>query len=274
MSAAASPPPVEDPVGDRVADGPPAPDRRLLLLGSLASALVVLLLSTFIASHLTRTTETRSTTHPGAFDRVAVTVSGDATVRGTDAEAVEAEWSLSWSLFRPEVSARRDGDTLRLSLSCPGLPGQDCDASVALRVPATAAVDITAPGTIDVAGITGGVRASGQAGPIRLADVAGPLELRGRDGTITGDRLGGGPAEVRTRDGAIALRFAEPPDALAVDTRDGSVELALPEVAQGYAVETTGRGGEAEVSFPSSPDSGRSVRVGTRDGAVAVGLTG
>ncbi|MFB4195438.1 DUF4097 family beta strand repeat-containing protein [Streptomyces carpaticus] len=249
---------------------PPVPDRRLLITGGLSAACVVLFLSLFIASHLTRTSDQRETVHPGDFDRVEVSASGPVTVRAEPgAESVRARWELSWSLFEPRVVQEEDGGTLRLSVSCPGLPGRSCGSSVTLVVPRQAAVRVSASGAVQVNGVAGGVEVAGEDGAVDVSDSPGPVWISTRDGSVTGTALTGA-TDVSTRNGDVALRFGEAPPEVRAATRDGAVDLVLPEPPEGYALHIDRREGAADVGLASRADSERTVTVSTRDGTVRV----
>ncbi|MEV8115876.1 hypothetical protein AB0O69_13410 [Streptomyces xiamenensis] len=247
-----------------------APDRRLLITGGLAAACVVLFLSVFIASHLTRTSGQQETVHTGEFERIEISAGNAVTVRADPAaDAVRARWELSWSLLEPRVIEEADGDTLRLSVRCAGLPGRGCDSSVTLTVPRTAAVRVSAGGAVRVTGVAGGVEVAGGEGAVEVFDSAGPLVLHTREGAVTGTGLAG-PAQVSTRNGDVSLGFDAAPPEVRVSSRDGSVDLALPEPPEGYALDVAQRGGAADIALASRPDSPRTVSVTTRDGTVRV----
>ncbi|MGW7290863.1 hypothetical protein ACWGIB_00555 [Streptomyces xiamenensis] len=250
--------------------GRPAPDRRLLITGGLAAACVVLFLSVFIASHLTRTSGQQETVHTGEFERIEISAGNAVTVRADPAaDAVRARWELSWSLFEPRVIEEADGDTLRLSVRCAGLPGRGCGSSVTLTVPQAAAVRVSAGGAVRVSGVAGGVEVAGGEGAVEVFDSAGPVVLHTREGAVTGTGLAG-PAQVSTRNGDVSLSFAAAPPEARVSSRDGSVDLALPEPPEGYALDIAQRGGAADIALASRPDSPRTVSVTTRDGTVRV----
>jgi hypothetical protein len=245
-------------------------DRRLLLVGGVATVCVVALLATVAASVLGWSTDRQVTVDRGAFSRVEVTVGGAATVRGTAEPAVRADWSLSWSLRRPHVRRTLHGGTLRLWVTCPGSPGRRCTSDVVLSVPATAGVVVDASGRIDVRGIRGGVDVSSLGGPLEVADVSGPLRLWTRDGSANARDLSASTVVASDQNGSLRLDFAMPPTRVDVETRDGHATVALPDVPGGYALDIDQRDGSSVVDVPTNPRSARSVRIGTRDGEITV----
>lgn len=255
-------------------NGARATRHRALLLSSTALTLsFVLLLSLFIASHLTRSSHRHHATYSGDFTRIEVTVNGAATVAGSARSSVRAEWDLSWSLSRPRVEARAEGGALRLSVSCPGMPGRGCSSSTVLSVPAHARVQVSADEGVRVRGVRGGLSARTRGGDVALDDVRGHVEARTREGRIEATGLSGRTVEAASRDGSVRLAFARPPRTVDVATRDGHASLALPRVAGGYAVRTGGGTAAARVTAPTNPGSARSVTVRSRDTQIRVATT-
>jgi hypothetical protein len=248
-------------------------DRAVFFAGAVLTVFVILYTSLFIASHLTRSSENRRAIYPGDFTRIEVSVSGTATVTGTSASSVHADWDLSWSLFRPHVEKEIDGSTLRLSVSCSSVPGRDCASSVVLSVPSRAAVSVSAAGGVQATDVQGGLKARTRDGQVHLRDVKGAVDLGTRGGSINAEGLAGGELQATSRDGSMKLVFSGPPRSVAVATRDGRASLALPPVTDGYALKINRRGGSEHVAIASNPQSSRTITLRSRDGDLSIQQT-
>jgi hypothetical protein len=240
-------------------------NRALVAVGTALTAFIVLFLSTFIASHLTRSSASRSVSYSGDFTRVDVSVSGTAIVAGSSDSSVRADWDLSWSLFRPHIKKTVDGQVLRLSVSCPSLPGRDCSSSVTLSVPANAAVSVSAAGGVQAQGVHGGLKAQTRDGRIDLTDLEGPVDLQTRGGTVKARKLTSAEVRAESRDGPMTFELSAPPRTVHISTRDGRTSLALPRVDGGYALRIGRHGGSEHVTIPSNPESSRAVTIRSHD---------
>lgn len=245
-------------------------DRLVRAAGTALTAVTVLLLTVFVASHLTRSSDRQALTYDGEFTTVEVSVTGTALVTATAASSVRAEWDLSWSLFRPQVEESTDGDTLRLSVSCNDGPGRDCSSAVALYVPARVAVVVNAPDGVWANGVRGGVRAVSEDGPVTVKDVAGPVHLETRDGSVSASELASREVRADTRDGAVSLSLTAPPQSVRVGTRDARTDLVLPSARGGYALDIDRQDGSQHVDVPVNPRSERQVTIRSRNADVRV----
>ena len=116
--------------------------------------------------------------------------------------------SYTWSLGKPTVSNRLDGDVLSISSSCPFTVGLGCSGHVRLVVPK----DLE-------------VRMHSSDGSVTLRDLDGPVDVSTSDGSIYASNLTGRLAcEPATADRRHrpALRPRS-----TLSTSDGSVRLAF-----------------------------------------------
>jgi hypothetical protein len=255
----------------------PGPGRLPLRILAVGLALTLVVYGAFVlASLLARETRTSSAT----FDGVAVVELDTGfesvdVVADRDATRVDLTRRWTWSIKAPSVSARKVGDRLVVSSSCPWTPGLPCTGRVTLTVPQDVAVRGGASdGHLTVAGVTGPVDLSTADGGLELRDVTGRLRLSSKDGSIDGVGISSTDVVADTADGHVRLDFAVAPQTVRAETSDGSVEVLVPDDGTAYRVAVDVSDGSQQVRVPTDPKGTRRISVHTSDGSVTVGTTG
>jgi hypothetical protein len=224
------------------------------------------------ASLLARVTDHRSATYEGVraldvdlgFESVEI-------VAGTNTTSVSMTRSYSWSLGKPSVSNRLDGDVLSISSSCTFAVGLGCSGHVRLVVPKDLTVQVhNSDGSITLRDLTGPIDVSTSDGSIHASNLTGSVRLHSADGSMTATEVRSDDVDVSTSDGSIRLNFEVAPSSVTANTSDGSVEVVVPDDGAAYNVTTTTGDGSKDVSVPTDPNAARSIKVRTSDGSIKV----
>ena len=259
----------------------------------VVSLLLVAWGALWLVSLLARDSLHRSATYDGV--RVVELNLGfeSVTVTGDDAATqVTVDRTARWSMSKPDLSSRLEGDHLLMRSSCHWSVGVGCSGDVRLVVPADTVVRVdagdghvsvrdltrrvevtTADGSVEVAGITGGAVLHTGDGRIAADDVTGPVQLRTGDGSIDATALRSSRVDATTSDGSVRLQFATAPRTVGATTGDGSVEVAIPRDGQPWRVEATTGDGSRTVDVATDPAADRTITLHTGDGSVRVQYT-
>ena len=232
----------------------PGPRTAVQVLAVLLSLLLVGWCALTVASLLARGSGQAHGTFTGirtlALDTGFESVDVAGSAAGT---TVTMQRSYHWSLGRPTVRARQDGDVLRISSSCPFQVGIGCTGTVRLVVPA---------------GVQ--VRADTRDGHLTLRDLTGRLALTTRDGSVDARGLRSTSVSAQSSDGDVRLSFATAPSAVTGRSRDGSLVVLVPPDGTAYDVSTAVRDGSRKVSVPTDPQSAHRITLTASDGSVVV----
>jgi hypothetical protein len=225
-----------------------------------------------LASLLARATEHRNATYQGvraldvdlSFESVEIVGSANAT-------SVSMTRSYTWSLGKPSISNRLDGDVLSIGSSCPFSVGLGCSGHVRLVVPTDLEVQVhSGDGSMTLRDLDGPVDLSTSDGSINASNLTGRVKLHSGDGSMTATGLRSDEVEATTSDGSVHLSFAVAPSSVTADSGDGSIEVVVPSDGTSYNVTgTTGDGGR-DVSVPLDASSARHMRLSTGDGSLRV----
>jgi Putative adhesin len=260
------------------APGPagPRPDaglRTSLRILAVGLSLLAVGWSAFtVASLMARATDHRSATYDGVralgidlgFESVEIVGTADAT-------SVTMTRSYTWSLAKPSISNRLDGDLLSIGSSCPFSVGLGCSGHVRLVVPKDLEVQVhNSDGSLTLRDLDGPVDLSTSDGRINASNLTGRVKLHSDDGSLTATGLRSDEVEATTSDGSVRLSFAVAPSSVTVDTSDGSVEVVVPSDGTAYNVTATTGDGHKDVSVPTDPNSGRRMKLNTGDGSIRV----
>ena len=244
----------------------------LRVLGVALSVLLVVWGALSLASLLARVTETRSATFSGVasleldlgFESVEI-------VGSTSVTSVAMDRSYTWSMVKPSIGARQDGDRLVLTSSCPFTPGVPCSGRVRLLVPAELRVQgDTGDGHLTLRDLTGPVTVATGDGGVDVSEIGGLLSVTTRDGSVDATELRSTDLTVTSQDGDVRLAFSTPPTSVRTDSQDGSVDVTVPKDGTSYDVVTDTRDGSRQVSLPTDPSSARRIVVRTQDGGIRV----
>jgi hypothetical protein len=225
-----------------------------------------------LASLLARATELRSATYHGvraldvdlAFESVEIVGSADAT-------SVSMTRSYTWSLGKPSISNRLDGNLLSIASSCPFSVGLGCSGHLRLVVPRDLEVQVhNSGGSMTLRDLDGPVDLSTSDGSINASNLTGRAKLHSADGSMTASGLRSGAVEATTSDGSMRLSFAVAPSSVTADSGDGSIEVVVPADGTAYDVTGTTADGSRDVSVPTDSNSARHMQLSTGDGSLKV----
>jgi hypothetical protein len=225
-----------------------------------------------VASLLARVTEHRSATYDGVraldvdlgFESVEV-------VGVADATSVSMTRSYTWSLGKPSISNRQDGDLLSIRSSCPFSVGLGCTGHVRLVVPKTLEVQVHgSDGSLTLRNLSGPVDLSTSDGSINTSNLTGAMKLHTSDGSLVATGIRSKEVEATTSDGSVRLSFVVAPSSVTAHTSDGSIEVIVPDDGTAYNVEATTSDGSRTISVPTDQGSARGMKLSTSDGSIRV----
>lgn len=278
LPAPPSPPPRAPSVGDAPRGGRPTGRvAAIALLGLLTVALVAW--GAFGLVELVSRSRTTEGFELAAPDRLEVDTDGPVTVtaRADGGTTVLVARRVTRGLQRPDLAvatttAATGGSTLRLTGSCPAFFGLWCEVAYDVAVPPSTVVVVHADrGGVRVTGITGRVEASSSAGGVRLTDVTGDVDASSSAGSVTATGLRGATVGARSSAGSVRLRFATPPEAVAVRSSAGAVEVVVPRDGTAYKVDASASAGSVDTSqVATDPASSRTITARSSAGSVTV----
>ena len=225
-----------------------------------------------LASLLARATEHRNATYHGvraldvdlSFESVEIVGSANAT-------SVSMTRSYTWSLGKPSISNRLDGDVLSIGSSCPFSVGLGCSGHVRLVVPTDLEVRVhDSDGSMTLRDLDGPVDLSTSDGSINASNLTGRVRLHSGDGSMAVTGLRSDEVEVTASDGSVRLSFAVAPSSVTADSGDGSIEVVVPSDGTSYNVTGTTGDGSRDVTVPLDSNSARHMRLSTGDGSLRV----
>ena len=225
-----------------------------------------------VASLLARATEHRSATYHGvraldvdlSFESVEIVGSANAT-------SVSMTRSYTWSLGKPSISNRVDGDLLSIGSSCPFSVGLGCSGHVRLVVPRDVEVRLhNSDGSVAMRDLDGPVDVATSDGSINASNLTGQLRLRTSDGSVVMTDLRSDRVDAATSDGSLHLSFVVDPSSVTARTSDGSIEVVVPADGNAYNVTASTSDGRREITVPTDSSSVRRMQLSTSDGAIRV----
>jgi hypothetical protein len=221
---------------------------------------------------LARVTEHRSATYDGVhaldldlgFESVQI-------IGAADATSVSMTRSYSWSMGKPTIGNRLDGDLLSVTSSCPFTVGIGCTGHIRLVVPKDVEVRMQgSDGSVTLRDLDGSVDVSTSDGSLVASNLTGRVTLRTSDGAVDATGLRSGEVDASTSDGSVRLAFDVPPSAVTAHTSDGSIEVVVPADGTAYAVDATTSDGGKDVAVPTDSSSARRLQLTTSDGSIRV----
>lgn len=219
-----------------------------------------------------RHTDTATRTYPAGELLQLTGHSGDVTIVAQERDDVRVDSRSKWSLARPDVELRREGDRLVIDGDC-GFwddigPG-GCSTSFEIYVPRDTRIDATtASGDMRVTGARADTRLKTSSGDVRADDVAAPLSLQSSSGDIDVVGFGGREAFTRTSSGDVTVRAEVVPERIEARTSSGDVTVAVPDAI--YDVEANTSSGDEQVHVRQDPDARRVIDARTSSGDVEV----
>ncbi|MBB2908871.1 hypothetical protein FHS43_000117 [Streptosporangium becharense] len=245
-----------------------------IIAGTMLTALSVSFVTASIwvdATKPPRMEETSSSSKPFTAPKIVVDVTGHLDVHivaGADG-LLRTEQSLVWygdrPRYRPSVTERWEGQTLRLDATCPHVNEHVCETTYTLALPADTHVEVTGrSGIVSVRDVRGDVRLTTTTGGILVNDTRGTLWVRSQKGGVWGNGLRSVKADVETGMGDISLDFAEAPsDVKSVVRTAGDVEVRVPE-SEKYNIQAKAR--FTTVGVPSDPAAEHRITALTGEG--------
>jgi hypothetical protein len=263
-------------VPTQMRSGPRPPDggirASLRILAVALSLLAVGWGALSVASLLARATGHGSATYEGvrsvdlglSFESVEI-------VGAADATSVSMTRSYTWSLGKPTLTNRLDGDRLSIGSSCPFPVGLGCSGHVRLVVPKGLEIRVhNSDGSLSLRDLTGPVDVTTSDGSVDATNLSGRLTLRSSDGSLTATGLRSDSVSATTSDGAVHLSFDRAPSRVTGRSSDGSLTVVVPKDGTAYHVTVTTSDGSRRVSVPTDPSSSRSIELSTSNGSIHV----
>ena len=161
--------------------------------------------------------------------------------------------SVSYSLGRPHLSEKVEGDTLVVRSSCPVPFGRGCSGTLRLAVPASTRVRVHSSAT-----------------SVRVSDLDGVLDLSSSAGSVVGTGLRSATVTADSSAGSVRLTFASAPSAVTATSSAGSVGVVVPRDDEGYRVDAGSSAGSTHVTVRTDSASSRRIRAHSSAGSVSV----
>jgi hypothetical protein len=221
---------------------------------------------------LARVTEHRSATYDGvrALD-LDVTFESVQIIGAADVTSVSMTRSYTWSMGKPTIGNRLDGDLLSVTSSCPFTVGLGCSGHIRLVVPEDVEVRVHgSDGSLTLRDLDGPVDVSTSDGSLTASNLTGNVTLHTSDGSVAATGLRSAEVDATTSDGSVRLSFDAAPSAVKAHTSDGSIEVVVPADGTAYDVDATTSDGGREVSVPTDPSSAHRLQLSTSDGSIRV----
>ncbi len=219
-----------------------------------------------------------TTTERASYDGVRALVIDDASdvrlssaPRGAPLEVIAR---VTEGLRKPERSGEREADgTLRLSSSCSGLFGGQCDVDYEIRVPSGTLVRAKATGGDIVAeGLVSGrpIELESSAGDVTVSDVSAPVvRLSSSAGDVAARGLSAGQVEADSSAGDVAVALAIPAERLLASSSAGDVDVSVPDAV--YRVDANSSAGDVESGdIRTDPDAPHAITARSSAGDVRV----
>lgn len=183
--------------------------------------------------------------------------------------AVVVHRRLKWDKAEPVVSEAWNGDTLRVTATCPD--GESCSVDFTVQVPASVAVQLNDNvGDISLRDLTGPVNVTLGTGDVDLTGLSGRVRVASHTGRISGNALQSTDVDVTDATGDVAVDFAKVPDKVQAVTGTGAVHVTVPRDTTGYRVQAQTTTGKTAVDVPQETSSARSIVAKTATGDVRV----
>jgi hypothetical protein len=212
----------------------------------------------------------------GQFTAVQIQAPGGSiTVSPGQAGQVSVASSLQWVFSKPAVRMVRTGRTLEISAHCPQPnPFEDCQASLAIRVPAS--LDVHADvgsGTADLIGLAGRLHVRATSGTITMTDVSGQVWARATTGNIAAPAgLNSPSVDAAVTTGSIELDFNSPPARLVIGVGAGAAHATVPAGTHYRVSLAQARGTAAQIAAGLNVRHATGFITGTVGGAGALSI--
>jgi hypothetical protein len=184
---------------------------------------------------------------PGA---IVVDVDGDVTVAAVEgAGTVSLRWDSRYFVDRPDVSWRRDRDTLVVSDGCGGFfwPLTDCTTDIRVEVPVGLDLDVgTSSGDVRIEGPLGAVTAGTSSGDVLVRGAAASVDASTSSGNVTVDTNASRITATTSSGDLAVMASGSPPERIEARASSGDVRVSVPYAA--YDVDADADSGDEQVS--------------------------
>ncbi|MGN9844324.1 DUF4097 family beta strand repeat-containing protein [Nonomuraea sp. H19] len=182
--------------------------------------------------------------------------SGTVEVVESDRRGIRVTERLSWRKSKPETSHKLQGDTLKLTFTCPatwgwGAMGTSCDVSYQVEVPKGLRVKV-----------------GSDSGALTLKNLSGAVEATTDSGAIEGSGLTGMQVVTKTDSGDMTLAFAGQPGKVTTSTDSGDTVIHVPQGP--YKIVAKTDSGNKDIKAASAPSAWRSIELSSDSGNLAV----
>lgn len=255
---------------------------RWLVFGSLATVVLVLG-GAFLVWRLSGFPALNRETQRQTYDRAVARIvldhleNSDVVVRAkAGATGVAVERKLRWNGDAPDIRETWDGDTLTISVDCPGWSfGRECTVDYALDVPAPVRVEgDLSSGDVTLEGLAGAARVATTSGDIRVRGFTGDsLDVRSTSGDLVMDNLATASLKATATSGDLRAAFTEPPTDVDASCTSGDVTLTLPRSSMTYRVHLEATSGDLDSDLTSTDGGTGSISARTTSGDVRIRLS-
>ena len=266
----------ERPITPPPAGRPPSGGRRTLLaIGGIVASLAIVEGALTLLGLMLHTTASGTQSLTGITHTLAVTSdSGDVHLVSSADGQPHVTWKSHYSIRRPHVTVRQEGDRVILTSGCGVwlgvIPGM-CSTAIEVALPADTAVTVdSSAGDVSAVGLTGALRLSSGAGDVLVDDVSGTITARSSAGDVLGRRVRSARVDARSDAGDVRLTFAAEPDVVRAESSAGDVVVTLPAGERLYAVEAGTSAGSTYKSVRTSSESPYVVTAHSSAGDVTV----
>lgn len=270
-----------------------------LLIGGLATVLVVLggaVVAWRVIGGAGLNNETQRQTYDQEISKIVFNnmTSNDILVRGrSSGTGVTVERRLHWNRAKPVTHEAWQGDTLTITVDCPGSPVfRECSVDYIVDLPATVSVDVdvssgdikldgihggahvsTSSGDITLDGVTGGARLSSTSGDIRVRGLDGDsLDVEATSGDLALDGLSVKTLKATATSGDIGAAFTTAPTTVDATSTSGDVTITMPRGEMAYKVRMETTSGDTKSDISSTESGPGSISVRATSGDVAIRL--
>jgi hypothetical protein len=200
-------------------------------------------------------TEQQSQTYQHAISAIEFNVdSGDLRLtagKATGPSDITVGRRLGWTHTRPRITEEWQGDTLRITSTC---PESACYTDYTVTVPSNVRI-----------------KADTAAGDIRVMGASGALTLHSGAGDISATSLGSPNVDATTNAGDITVRLAVIPATVSARSAAGDVEVSVPDAGpEGYRVQASTSAGDNRVGVTANAASTHTVVATSNAGDITV----
>jgi hypothetical protein len=181
---------------------------------------------------------------------------------GEGGDTIRVTADISEGLRATGHSERIEGDRLVLEATCPFV-SSFCEVSYTIETPPGIDVLVRSDRGATIEGMEGEVDVQVDEGSIDLARVSGPVRADADQGSVRAASLRSADVEASTDQGEVFLRFLDAPRRVVADADQGDVEIVLPTGDELYALTTDADQGSVTRDIRADPGSERSITATT-----------